>query len=223
MYTLLAMIGASPLRKEDRQLLTGAGRYLDDLRREGMLHLGVLRSVEAHARIVKIEASRARALAGVVAVWSAADLAEITKPIGTASTGRPFAQPVLVPDVARYAGEPVAVVIAESAYRVAETGALVVWSSHQNPYRLRDAVATVLGLPAEGVRVTLPDVGGAFGPKGSIYGEEVLVATATLRLGRAVKWVETRREDFLSLGHDREQEHDARIGFAQDGTIVALE
>ncbi len=272
-----------------------------------MLHLGVLRSVEAHARIVKIEASRARALAGVVAVWSAADLAEITKPIGTASTGRPFAQPVLVPDVARYAGEPVAVVIAESAYRVAdalelieveydplppiatleeaararaplhegwpdnaalsvrgavgetegalggaavvvhaklrhprlaavpieprgalayrdaETGALVVWSSHQNPYRVRDAVATVLGLPAEGVRVTLPDVGGAFGPKGSIYGEEVLVATATLRLGRAVKWVETRREDFLSLGHDREQEHDARIGFTRDGTIVALE
>ena len=301
------MIGASPLRKEDRRLLTGAGRYLDDLRREGMLHLGVLRSVEAHARIVKIEASRARALAGVVAVWSAADLAEITKPIGTASTGRPFAQPVLVPDVARYAGEPVAVVIAESAYRVAdalelieveydplppiatleeaararaplhegwpdnaalsvrgavgetegalggaavvvhaklrhprlaavpieprgalayrdaETGALVVWSSHQNPYRVRDAVATVLGLPAEGVRVTLPDVGGAFGPKGSIYGEEVLVATATLRLGRAVKWVETRREDFLSLGHDREQEHDARIGFTRDGTIVALE
>ena len=301
------MIGASPLRKEDRRLLTGAGRYLDDLRREGMLHLGVLRSVEAHARIVKIEASRARALAGVVAVWSAADLAEITKPIGTASTGRPFAQPVLVPDVARYAGEPVAVVIAESAYRVAdalelieveydplppiatleeaararaplhegwpdnaalsvrgavgetegalggaavvvhaklrhprlaavpieprgalayrdaETGALVVWSSHQNPYRVRDAVATVLGLPAEGVRVMLPDVGGAFGPKGSIYGEEVLVATATLRLGRAVKWVETRREDFLSLGHDREQEHDARIGFARDGTIVALE
>jgi len=301
------MIGASPLRKEDRRLLTGAGRYLDDLRREGMLHLGVLRSVEAHARIVKIEASRARALAGVVAVWSAADLPEITKPIGTASTGRPFAQPVLVPDIARYAGEPVAVVIAESAYRVAdalelieveydplppiatleeaarartplhegwpdnaalsvrgavgetegalggaavvvhaklrhprlaavpieprgalayrdaETGALVVWSSHQNPYRVRDAVATVLGLPAEGVRVTLPDVGGAFGPKGSIYGEEVLVATATLRLGRAVKWVETRREDFLSLGHDREQEHDARIGFARDGTIVALE
>src|SRR5437763_701443 len=205
MYTLFAMIGASPLRKEDRRLLTGAGRYLDDLRREGMLHLGVLRSVEAHARIVKIEASRARALAGVVAVWSAADLPEITKPIGTASTGRPFAQPVLVPDIARYAGEPVAVVIAERAYRVP------------------DAVATVLGLPAEGVRVTLPDVGGAFGPKGSIYGEEVLVATATLRLGRAVKWVETRREDFLSLGHDREQEHDARIGFARDGTIVALE
>src|SRR5438105_3387771 len=66
-----------------------------------------------------------RALAGVVAVWSAADLPEITKPIGTASTGRPFAQPVLVPDIARYAGEPVAVVIAESAYRVADALELI--------------------------------------------------------------------------------------------------
>src|SRR5439155_725518 len=93
MYTLFAMIGASPLRKEDRRLLTGAGRYLDDLRREGMLHLGVLRSVEAHARIVKIEASRARALAGVVAVWSAADLAEITKPIATPRPARSSSGP----------------------------------------------------------------------------------------------------------------------------------
>jgi carbon-monoxide dehydrogenase large subunit len=307
MYTLLAMIGASPLRKEDRRLLTGAGRYLDDLQREGMLHLGVVRSVQAHARLLKIQAPQARALAGVIAVWSAADLPEITKPIGTAITGRPFDQPVLARSVARYAGEPVAVVVAESAYRVAdalelveveydplppvatlaegvrtetrlhegwpdnaalsvrgavgetegafrgaavvvqarlrhprlaavpietrgalayrdgETGGLVVWSSHQNPYRVRDAVATILGLPVEGVRVVLPDVGGAFGPKGSVYGEEVLVAAATLRLGRPVKWVETRREDFLSLGHDRDQEHEARIGFTRDGTIVALE
>src|SRR6267143_2020024 len=280
METPLAMIGPSPLRKEDRRLLTGAGRYLDDLQREGMLHLGVVRSVQAHARLLKIQAPQARALAGVIAVWSAADLPEITKPIGTAITGRPFDQPVLARSVARYAGEPVAVVVAESAYRVAdalelveveydplppaatlaegvrtetrphegwpdnaalsvrgavgetegalayrdrETGALVVWSSHQNPYRVRDAVATILGLPVEGVRVVLPDVGGAFGPKGSVYGEEVLVAAATLRLGRPVKWVETRREDFLSLGHDRDQEHEARIGFTRDGTIVALE
>jgi carbon-monoxide dehydrogenase large subunit len=307
MYTLLAMIGASPLRKEDRRLLAGAGRYLDDLRREGMLHLGVVRSVQPHARVMKIQASRARALPGVVDVWSAADLHEITKPIGGAITGRPFAQPVLVRDVARYVGEPLAVVIAESAYRVADalelvevqyeplppiatgadglrtrtrlhegwpdnaaltvrgavgdaerglagadvvvhaklrhprlaavpieprgalayrdadTGALVVWASHQNPYRVRDAVAGVLGIPVEGVRVMIPDVGGGFGPKGSVYSEEVLVAVAALRLGRPVKWVETRREDFASLGHDREQEHEARIGFARDGTIVALE
>ncbi len=302
------MIGASPLRREDRRLLTGAGRYLDDLRRDSMVHLGVVRSVHAHARILAIQAKAARALSGVVAVWSAADLPEITKPIGTAVTGRPFAQPVLARDVARYVGEPVGVVVADGAYRVAdalelvevaydplppvatvqeamktsaarlhagwpdnaalvvrgavgdaeaalatadvvvggtfrhprlaavpietrgalayrdaETGALVVWSSHQNPYRVRDALAAVLGLAAESVRVMMPDVGGAFGPKGSVYSEEILVAAAALRLGRPVKWVETRREDFMSLGHDREQEHEARLGFARDGTIIALE
>src|SRR2546425_12860749 len=54
MYTLFAMISASPPRKEDRRLLTGAGRYVDELTREGMLHLGVVRSAEAHARITKL-------------------------------------------------------------------------------------------------------------------------------------------------------------------------
>src|SRR5438067_1993330 len=191
MYTLLAMIGASPLRKEDRRLLTGAGRYLDDLRREGW--------PDSAALSVRGAVGETEGALGGAAVVVHAKLRH--------------------PRLAAVPIEPRGAL----AYRDAETGALVVWSSHQNPYRVRDAVATVLGLPAEGVRVTLPDVGGAFGPKGSIYGEEVLVATATLRLGRAVKWVETRREDFLSLGHDREQEHDARIGFARDGTIVALE
>ncbi len=301
------MIGASPPRKEDRRLLTGAGRYVDDLRREGMVHLGVVRSVEPHAGIVRIETRKARALGGVVAVWRAGDLPEIVRPIGAATTGRPWAQPALAREIVRYVGEPVAIVVAETAYRVAdalelveveydplppiasveeagrtdtrlhegwpdnvalavggvvgdvepalaaadvvvharlrhprlaavpietrgvlayrdvETGGLVIWSSHQNPYRVRDAVAAGLGLPAESVRVMVPDVGGAFGPKGSIYSEEILVAAAALRLGRPVKWVETRREDFVSLGHDREQEHEARIGFARDGRIVALE
>src|SRR5437879_12548102 len=61
MYTLFAMIGASPPRKEDRRLLTGAGRYVDDLTREGMLHLGVVRSAEAHARIPKLALDEAPA------------------------------------------------------------------------------------------------------------------------------------------------------------------
>ncbi len=307
MYTLPDMIGASPLRKEDRRLLTGAGRFVDDLARDGMLHMGVVRSIQAHARIAKIQAARARALPGVLAVWSPADLPEIARPLAGGTASRPFAQPVLARDVVRYVGEPLAVVVADSAYRVAdalemveieyvslppiasveeamrtrtrlhegwpgnaaldvrgavgdaaqamakadvviherlrhprlsavpietrgalaytdaESGGLVVWSSHQNPYRVRDAVASVLGLASERVRVMLPDVGGAFGPKGSVYSEEVLVAAAALRLGRPVKWAETRREDFVSLGHDRDQVHEARLGLAADGRIVALE
>jgi len=55
------VIGASPRRKEDLRLLTGAGRFLDDLKRPGMVHLGVVRSVHAHARIARVDARAARA------------------------------------------------------------------------------------------------------------------------------------------------------------------
>ena len=62
------------------------------------------------------------------------------------------------------------------AYRDPDSGRLVVWSSTQNPYSVRDAVARIVGVPAEEVRVLTPDVGGGFGPKGSPYPEEALVA-----------------------------------------------
>jgi CO/xanthine dehydrogenase Mo-binding subunit len=63
----------------------------------------------------------------------------------------------------------------------------------------------------------------ALRPKGPIYPEEVLVAAAAHRLGRPVKWVEDRRENLACMGHDREQAHDARIGFTRDGVIVAVD
>ncbi|HEU5323451.1 MAG TPA: xanthine dehydrogenase family protein molybdopterin-binding subunit, partial [Methylomirabilota bacterium] len=89
------MIGASPPRKEDRRLLVGAGRFLDDVRRDGVLHLGVVRSVQAHARLVKVAAAEARARPGVVAAWSAADLPDLVPAMptayGAARGGRPWA------------------------------------------------------------------------------------------------------------------------------------
>src|SRR5256885_3834 len=109
------------------------------------------------------------------------------------------------------------------AYRDRESGVLVVSSSTQSPYTLRDAVAAALKLSTESVRVVVPDVGGGFGPKGPIYPEEILVAAAAHRLGRPVKWVESRRENFATMGQDREQDHDARIGFTREGTIVAID
>lgn len=304
------MIGASTRRTEDRRLLVGAGRFVDDLRRESLLYLGVVRSVHAHARVLKIDASEALRRPGVVAVWGPGDLPEIRNPIpapyGAVHKGRPFEQPVLAAEVARYAGEAIAVVVADTAYTLAdalegviveyeplpplasaaaalggaplhqgwpdnvaltvrgaigdvaaglaradvvvdarvrhprlaavpietrgvlaylepETDTLVVWSSAQNPYRLRDALAVVLERPAERIRVLLPDVGGAFGPKGNVYAEEMLVAAAALRLGRPVKWIESRRESQLTMGHDRDQAHAARIGFTRDGAITALD
>ena len=109
------------------------------------------------------------------------------------------------------------------AWPEAETGALVIWASIQNPYRLRDSIASALAVPAESVRVLTPDVGGGFGPKGDVYPDEILVAAAARRLGRPVRWSESRREDFATLGHDRDQVHDARLGLDPDGRIVALE
>src|SRR5207248_2387675 len=105
----------------------------------------------------------------------------------------------------------------------AESGVLTVWASIQSPYSQRDVIARVLGLPAARVRVIVPDVGGAFGPKGQVYADEVLVATAAFHLGRPVKWSEGRREHLQAVGHDREQLHEASIAFTSDGTIAALE
>ena len=311
MNTSSGPIGTSPRRKEDRRLLLGAGRYLDDLTRPGAAHLGVVRSLHAHARLRSVDLGAARSAPGVLAAWAAADLPEVSRPVLSGSEGahkgRPFAAPVLARDVVRYVGEPVAVVVADDPYRLAdaldlvsveyeplpalvtpeaalasasrlhegwpdnaavqvrgavgeaelelgradvvveaelrharlagvpietrgvlayrdqETGKLLVWSSTQNPYSVRDTIARILERPAEEVRVLTPDVGGGFGPKGAPYPEETLVAAAALRLGRPVKWVESRSEDFPALGHDREQSHRARIGFRRDGAIAAID
>ena len=118
------LIGSSPRRVEDRRLLVGAGRYLDDMTREGLLHLGVVRSPHGHARVRAIDTREARTRPGVVAAWSAADLPEAARPIlasaDGAHKGRPFAARVLAGDVVRYVGECVAVVVADDPYRVAD-------------------------------------------------------------------------------------------------------
>src|SRR5262245_2741321 len=118
------LIGTSPRRKEDRRLLVGGGRYLDDLTRSGLLHLGVVRSAHAHARLLKVNARDALACPGVVSAWSAVDVPETARPILAGSDGahkgRPFAAPVLAQEVVRYVGEPVAVVIADDPYRLAD-------------------------------------------------------------------------------------------------------
>src|SRR5262249_27058879 len=84
-------------------------------------------------------------------------------------------------------------------------------------------IATALGLAEASIRVVAPDVGGGFGIKGHVYPEEVLIPALARRLGRPVKWVETRREHFLTASGDRDQAHTARIGLTCDGTINAIE
>src|SRR5262249_35744509 len=104
-----------------------------------------------------------------------------------------------------------------------EDRVLVVYSSTQTTYLVREAIAAVLGLDAERIRVITPNVGGAFGAKAQVFQEEVLVPLVACRLGRPVKWVETRREHFIATCHDREQVHEIRVGLRRDGVITAVE
>src|SRR5438552_5261493 len=128
------MIGTSPRRKEDQRLLLGGGRFVDDLTRAGLLHLGVVRSAEAHARIVKVGLDRARKAPGVVAAWSAADLDGVAPYMPTAyggsQKGRTWSQPVLARELVRFVGEALAVVVAESPYALAD-GLEAVTGDHQ--------------------------------------------------------------------------------------------
>ncbi|HXJ84147.1 MAG TPA: xanthine dehydrogenase family protein molybdopterin-binding subunit [Candidatus Methylomirabilis sp.] len=102
------------------------------------------------------------------------------------------------------------------------TASLHVWSSTQMPYGVRQRVADTLGLAPEAVRVTAPDVGGGFGTKGPVYPEELIVATLARRLGRPVRWTDTRQDSFVSTTHAGDQLHDVTIALDAGGTILAL-
>ena len=119
--------GASIKRSEDPRILTGAGRYVDDIKLPGMLHAAFVRSPLAHARVLSVDASAARELPGVVAVLTGADLDAITVSapdplLALFSSGGPTPEfTLLATDKVRLVGDPVAVVIAESRY-LAEDG-----------------------------------------------------------------------------------------------------
>jgi CO/xanthine dehydrogenase Mo-binding subunit len=89
---------------------------------------------------------------------------------------------------------------------------------------VRFALAAKLEVPVDRVEVVAPDVGGGFGVKiVHPWPEEVLVPWAAMRLGREVKWVEDRREHFVSSAHERGQRHKVRVGFDDDGRLLGLE
>lgn len=115
----------SILRNEDPQILAGKAQYLDDIELPGMLYAAFKRSDYAHARLKSIDVSEARALPGVIGVYTAEDFGDLVKPgplqvpPPTAIKGATYSSRTLMPiakDKVRYSGEPVAVVIAESRY-----------------------------------------------------------------------------------------------------------
>jgi aerobic carbon-monoxide dehydrogenase large subunit len=306
----VSLIGRSLRRQEDPRLLRGQGAYVADLELPGMLHMAVLRSPHAHARIVARDFAAAARVTGLRAVLGADDVASLSElPVLNVPKGqRQASYPILPADVVRYVGQPVAAVVADSRY-VAEdalerlrvtyeplpavvdvdaalaegaarlyadwpdnvvaareikvgdpdlgfaaahtivegtftmprqtaaplegralcasfdraTGELTVWASVQAAHQWRTVIAEALGLDEHRVLVIVPDVGGGFGVKLHHYPEDVLACVATLRLGRPVKWIETRSEHFASTVHARQQRVRARAAFDADGRLLALE
>jgi carbon-monoxide dehydrogenase large subunit len=309
------MIGQSPRRKEDARLIVGRGRFVDDIQLPDLLHLALVRSTHARARLARVDLRAARAQEGALA-FVADDLAELAAPLPVrgAETTNPYVvldsprpQHVLARGEVRHVGEAIAAVLATDRYRAADvaeavtidyepwpavvdaelamredaaqvhdgqsnvvgrvrkvagdvdrafaeadvvieervahvrvssmpmepravcaafdadTECLTVWAGHQNPYSLRDAVASFLGLPVESVRVIVPDTGGGFGPKIAVYPEDVLVPVLAYRLRRPVKWIQTRTELMQSSHQAREQRHEARLAASRDGTLRALD
>jgi CO/xanthine dehydrogenase Mo-binding subunit len=117
-------VGRSVPRKEDRKLLTGRATYVADVVLPGMLHAAVLRSPHAHARIVSIDTSRARALPGVVAVLTGQEALAHVGPM-PAFCAEPVPQHAIAVDKVRFPGEAVAAVAADSRYTAEDALALI--------------------------------------------------------------------------------------------------
>src|SRR6266852_5194367 len=300
-------IGRPMPRLEDERLITGHGRYAGDIKLDGTLHLALSRSPVPHARIVRIDTEAASSMPGVVAVWTAADLPEVTPglsdfvPAGIEQRGRP----ILNRDEVNYVGEAYAVVVAENAYQARDaadainadldampsvgdvstaiadgaptvhdgmtsnvalstsyasgdirsafaadsmiarirltmarvSGAAIeprtvtaepgdagikLWTSTQSIFSVRNAVASVLDLRQEQVRVLAEDVGGGFGAKGSVFAEDVLTALAAWKLKRPVRWVASRSEDSATTAHGHGSILDLELSAGRDGKLRGL-
>ena len=126
---------------------------------------------------------------------------------------RRYRQPRLIPNAIEPRG-----VLAQ----VGPTDDVTLWSATQVPHILRFALQLVLGIPESKVRVIAPDVGGGFGSKLNVYAEEALAVTLARRLGRPVKWIEERSENYLATIHGRDVVHELTFAATSDGTITAV-
>ncbi|MFD8395741.1 xanthine dehydrogenase family protein molybdopterin-binding subunit [Streptomyces sp. NPDC059680] len=305
-------VGRRRLRKEDARLITGQTNWTDNIQVAGLLHMAILRSPMAHARVTRVDVSAALDYPNVVAAFSGADLAE---GLGSLPCAWPVTEDIVLPghppvavDEVRYAGDPVAVVVARDRYAAADaleaievdydplppvldleaalaegsplvhtdkgtnrcytwplatgdsfaavrdraevtlkrryhqqrlipnamepravvvtpiaaSGEYTVYSATQIPHILRIMLSTVTGIPEHKLRVIAPDVGGGFGSKLQVYGEEALALAIARRLGRPVKWTESRSEGALATHHGRGMIQDVEIAATREGGLLGL-
>jgi aerobic carbon-monoxide dehydrogenase large subunit len=147
------LIGRAVVRREDPALLTGHGSYTDDVAPEGTLHAFVVRSPVAHARIASVDVTEAREAPGVVAVYTAQDMADLgVGPLPGAENLPPGslnpAFPVLAAGKILWAGQPVALVVAETPEQAADAAEVVLVDYDELP-----AVVSPLEAGADGAPV----------------------------------------------------------------------
>jgi carbon-monoxide dehydrogenase large subunit len=311
-----AEIGQPRRRKEDAHFITGRTLWTDNITLPGLLHLAILRSPLAHARITSINTAAAAGRPGVVAVFTGQDFAETQGSIPcawpvTSDIVNP-GHPSIAVDQVNHVGEAVAIVVArdKSAAQDAleaidvdyeplpvvldmeaaladggplvhpntesnrcftwtfESGAagtgqpieevlqaaevtvsrrfvqqrlipafmeprstvaqpdgegITLWSSTQVPHVLRTLGALTLGIPEQKMRVIAPDVGGGFGGKLQITPEEFICTLVARKLGKPVKYTESRSESLMSGHHGRDQIQDITLTARRDGTFTGLD
>ncbi|MCH8225218.1 MAG: molybdopterin-dependent oxidoreductase [Chloroflexi bacterium] len=102
------------------------------------------------------------------------------------------------------------------------TGELTLWSSSQNPHICRFVTFLVTGVPEHKIRVIAPEVGGGFGSKTPIYADEMIACFCSMRLGRPVKWTETRSENYQATIHGRDHVEYVELAATREGKITGL-
>ena len=307
------IFGQSVMRVEDRALVTGYGRFLDDLRPDGCVAAAFLRSPYAHAAYTRIDSKVASGMPGVRAVFTLDDLMPVLTGrklivgLPSAAIELQVDRPILADGEVVHVGEAICMIVAdtraeaedaaeaieidfeplavmadcrdalasgaptahrhlphnrlarfnfeygdvdEAFFSAAHTvsgsyevhrggshsmegrgvlaavdklrGILDVWSSTQTPVALKKSLCDMLGREEGGVNVETPDLGGGFGPKLVTYIEEIAVAAASLILGRPVKWVEDRREHFVSTAQERDQVWDVAMALDTEGRVLGI-
>lgn len=181
----MAAIGASVRRLEDGPLVIGEGRFAADISFPDQLYMRVVRSPLAHGRILAIAAEEARALSGVVAVWTSADVAGIQpidfRQVRVPGLG-PYRQPILAGAKVRYVGEPVAVVFAEDDY-VAEDAADLVFADIEDLQPCLDPTAAPSAFD-EGLSTEPAVVRKGYGDVDAAFAAAHAVVELTLAVGR---------------------------------------
>jgi carbon-monoxide dehydrogenase large subunit len=308
-------IGRARLRKEDARLITGKTTWTDNMVLPGMLHLAVVRSPVAHAKITHVDLTAAQQAPGVIAVYSGRDFADEQGSIPCAWPVTPDmvnpGHPSVAVEEVNHVGEAVAVIVARSKTAAQDAVELVdidydplpvvldmevataqdahlchdhttsnesfnfifdageagtggdteqafadaevvvsrrfvqqrlipafmeprsvvvqpqgdnytMWASTQVPHILRVMLALITGVPEHKMRVIAPDVGGGFGGKLQVTPEEVITFLVARRLGKPIKWTETRSESLMSAHHGRDQIQYIDIASDREGNLKGL-